>query len=62
MQCFTCLSFHLRGGDNDRPIDASAAEILHNGQVLIRCSWGCVYNQIVHFSPVYIPQELFYHT
>ncbi len=56
-----CCCVHLWGGDDDGSIDASAAEILHDGQMLIRCSWRRVYDQIIQFSPVHIPQKLFYH-
>lgn len=49
---------YLGGGDDDSAVDVGGTEVLHDGQVLIWRSWGRVHYQVIHFTPVHIPQEL----
>lgn len=53
----------LRGAHNQCSVQRTSLEQeLHQGNVLIRSSWWCVDQQIVHFSPVDVFQELLDHS
>ena len=50
---------HLRGSDDNSASYAHCTEVLHDGQVFIRCARRRIDDQVVDLTPVHIPKKLF---
>lgn len=52
---------YLWRGDDDGTVHMGGAQVLYNWQMLIWRARGRVYDKVIQFSPVDVPQELLDH-